>query len=148
MTNGKGIMKALGLFTAGFVSGAIIFGGLVAWRYSLMFRDLYFTGILSNANTAYMIRADRQEQLLKTIETNIRQCVVSADALWKTDEGRLPAFWYVQRYYQSFDLSVPEDIRTILDNLPPRPLTSYEKSKFQEETEWLQTDQNAPFKPK
>ncbi len=148
MANRKGILKAVGLFTAGFVSGAIILGGLVAWRYSQMFRDLYFTGILSNTNTAYMIRADRQEQLLKNIETNIRQCVVSADALWKTDEGRLPAFWYVQRYYQSFDLSVPEDIKDILDNLPPRPLTTYEKSQIQEEAEQLQAEKNNPAQPK
>ncbi len=147
MANRKGIFKGVGLFAAGFVSGAIIFGGLVAWRYSQMFRELYFTGILSNANTAYMIRADRQEQLLKNIETNIRQCVVSADSLWKNDEGRLPAFWYVQRYYRSFDLSVPEDIKNILDSLPPRPLTSYEKSQLQEEAEQLQIEQNAPADP-
>jgi hypothetical protein len=134
-------------YPAGFASGAIIFGGLVAWRYSQMFRDLYFTGILSNANNAFMIRSDRQEQLLKNIEINIRQCVVSADSLWKKDEGRLPAFWYVQRYYRSFDMSVPEDIKNILDSLPPHPLTSYEKSQFQEEAKQLQTEQNALADP-
>ncbi|MHC4534083.1 MAG: hypothetical protein ACYS6K_09030 [Planctomycetota bacterium] len=148
MANRKGILKAIGLFTAGFVSGAIIFGGLIAWGYSRTFKEQYYTGILSNANTAYMIRADRQEQLLKNIETNIHQCVVSVDKLWGTDENRLPALWYVQRYYRSFDLSVPDEIRTILDNLPPRPLTSYEKSKFQEEAEQLQTEQNTPAEPK
>ena len=148
MANRKGILKAIGLFTAGFIAGAILFGGLIAWSYSRMFKEQYYTGILSNANTAYMIRADRQEQLLKNIETNIRQCVVSVDKLWGTDENRLPALWYVQRYYQSFDLSVPEDIRSIFDNLPPRPLTSYEKSKFQEEAEQLQIEQNTPAEPK
>ncbi|MBC8471639.1 MAG: hypothetical protein H8D56_19425 [Planctomycetes bacterium] len=148
MANRKGIFKAVGLFTAGFVFGAIILGGLVAWGYSRMFRDQYYNGILSNANTAYMIRSDRQEQLLKNIETNIRQCVVSADSLWKNDEDRLPAFWYVQRYYQSFDLSVPEDIKDILDSLPPRPLTSYEKSQLQEEAKQLQAEKNNPAQPK
>jgi hypothetical protein len=148
MADRKGILRAVGLFTAGLVSGAVIFGGLVAWRYSLMFRELYFTGILTNTNIAFMIRADRQEQLLENMETNIRQCVVSADSLWKTDEGRLPSFWYVQRYYQAFDLSVPEDIRGILDSLPPRPLTSYEKSQLQEEVEQLQAEQNTSAHPK
>jgi len=147
MANRKGIFKGVGLFTAGFVSGAIIFGGLIAWGYSRMFRDQYYIGILNNTDTAYMIRADRQEQLLKNIETNIRQCVVSADSLWKSDEGRLPAFWYVQRYYQSFDLSVPEDIKDILDSLPPRPLTSYEKSQLQDEAEQLQAEKNNPAQP-
>ncbi len=148
MANRKGLLKAVGLFAAGFVLGAIILGGLIAWGYSRMFRDQYYIGILNNTDTAFMIRADRQEQLLKNTETNIRQCVVSADALWKSDENRLPAFWYVQRYYQSFDLSVPEDIRSILDSLPPRPLTSYEKSKIQEEAKQLRTEQNIPADPK
>jgi hypothetical protein len=144
MANRKAILKAVGLFTAGFVLGAIIFGGLIAWGYSRMFRDQYYIGILNNTDTAFMIRADRQEQLLKNTETNIRQCVVSADSLWKTDEGRFPAFWYVQRYYQKFDLPVPEDIRSILDSLPPRPLTTHEKSKIQEEAEQPRTEQNTP----
>jgi hypothetical protein len=148
MAGRKGILKAVGLFTVGFVSGAIIFGGLVVWNSSKMFKEQYYTGILSNANTAYMIRADRQEQLLKNIETNLRQCVISVDKLWSADDNRLPALWYVQRYYQSFDLSVPEDIRAILDSLPPRPLTTYEKSKIQEEAEQLQTEQNTPAEPK
>ena len=121
MANLKGKLKAVGLFAAGFLAGAILVGGLVSWRYFQMFKDQYYTGILSNANTAFMIRADREEELLKTIETNIQQCIVSADSLWGTDEDRLSAFWYVQRYYQNFGLSVPENIKAILDNLPPRP---------------------------
>ncbi len=147
MASRKGIFKAIGLFLAGFVCGAVIFGGLIVWGYSRMFREQYYTGILSNANTVYMIRAGRQEQLLKNIDTNLRQCVLSVDKLWGTDEKRLPALWYVQRYYQSFDLSVPEDIKDILESLPPRPLTSYEKSKIKEEAEQLQTDQKAPADP-
>lgn len=144
MANLKGKLKTFVLLALGFLAGAVLVGGLVVWRYSVMFKELYYMGILSNANTAFMIRAERQEQLLKTIETNIRQCLVSADSLWGTDEGRLPAFWYVQRYYQRFDLSVPEDIRAILDNLPPPPLTSRERKQLQEETEQLQAEQVAP----
>ena len=147
MANRKGIFKGVGLFAAGFVSGAVILGGLIVWGYSRMFRDQYYIGILNNTDTAFMIRADHQEQLLKNIETNLRQCVVSVDKLWGADEKRLPALWYVHRYYQKFDLSVPEDIRSILDGLPPRPLTSCEKSKMKEEAEQLQTEQNAPTEP-
>jgi hypothetical protein len=147
MAGRKGIFKGVGLFTAGFVLGAVILGGLIAWGYSRMFRDQYYIGILNNIDTAFMIRADRQEQLLKNIEINLRQCVVSVDKLWGTDEKRLPALWYVQRYYQKFDLSVPEDIRSILESLPPRPLTSCEKSKIKEEAEQLQTEQNTPADP-
>ncbi len=144
MANLKGKLKTVVLLALGFLAGAVLVGGLVVWRYSVMFKELYYTGILSNANTVFMIRAERQEQLLKTIETNIRQCIVSANSLWGTDEGRLPAFWYVQQYYQRFDLSVPEDIRAILDSLPPPPLTSRERKQLQEEAEQLQAEQVAP----
>ena len=52
MASRKGILKAIGLFTAGFIAGATLFGGLVALGYSRMFKEQYYTGILSNAHTA------------------------------------------------------------------------------------------------
>lgn len=121
MANRKRRLKALGLFTVVFLSGTVLGGGLVAWRYLQMFKQQYYTEILSIANTAYMIRADLQEELLKNIESNIQQCVVSADSLWGNDEARLGAFRYVQRYYERYKLPVPDDIKSILAKLPPDP---------------------------
>lgn len=121
MANRKRRLKALGLFTVVFLSGTVLGGGLVGWRYFQMFKQQYYTGILSNANTAYMIRADFQEELLKNIEGNIQQCVISADSLWGNDENRLNAFWYVQRYYEKYKLPVPDNIKSILSELPPDP---------------------------
>ena len=126
MANRKRRLKAFGLFTAVFLFGTVLGGGLVAWRYYQMFKQQYYDGILSNANTAYMIRAEVQGELLKNIESNIQQCVISADSLWSNDEARLTAFWYVKRYYEKYKLSVPAEIKPILDALPPRPLTSCE----------------------
>ena len=147
MANRKGKLKAVGLLAVGFLTGAILVGGLVAWRYFQMFKEQYYTGILSNANTALMIRAAQEEELLRNLETNIRQCVAAADSLWGNDEDRLSAFWLVQRYYERFDLSVPKDIKPILDRLPPRPLTSCERHQQQEEAEQQQAEQTAPADP-
>ena len=121
MANRKGKLKAVGLIAVGFLMGSILVGGLVAWRYFQMFKQQYYTGILSNAHTAYMIRANLEEELLKNIEGNIQQCVVSADSLWGNDENRLGAFWYVQRYYEKYKLTVPDNIKSILVKLPPDP---------------------------
>jgi len=121
MANRKGKLKTVGLIVVGFLTGSILVGGLVAWRYFQMFKQQYYTGILSNTNTAYMIRADLKEELLKNIEGNIQQCIVSADSMWGKDENRLDAFWYVQRYYEKYKLPIPDNIKSILDALPPDP---------------------------
>lgn len=68
-----------------------------------------------------MLRADLQNDLLKNIEDNIRQCIVSADSLWGDDKNRLNTFWYVQRYYEKYKLSIPDNIKGILSELPPDP---------------------------
>ncbi|NIA07419.1 MAG: hypothetical protein GWP14_07270 [Actinobacteria bacterium] len=126
MASRRGRLKGVGLIILGFVAGAVLAGGFVAWSYFQLFKRQYYDGILSNANTAYMIRAGREKDLLKGIEDNMQQCVVAADAMWGENKTRLAAFWLVQRYYEKFDLPIPEDVRPILDGLPPRPLTSCE----------------------
>ncbi len=126
MANRKGIFKALGLLTAGFLLGAIIAGLLVAMAYSKMFRQRYYDVILSNTSNAFMIRAERQEELLKLIEGNIQGCILSADFLSGDDERRLNAFWYVQRYYEKYKIPVPDEIKSIFAQLPPDP----RKEKF------------------
>ena len=121
MANRKRRLKAVGLFTVVFLSGTVLGGGLVAWRFFQLFKQQYYDGILSNANTAYMIRAEVQEKLLKNIESNIQQSVISADSLWGNDDARLNAFWYVQRYYEKYKLPAPDNIKSILAELPPDP---------------------------
>ena len=102
-------MKAAGLFIIGFLSGAIIAGGLVAWQYSQMFRQKYYMEILNNAYTANMVRAGLQEDMLKNMDNNIQQFVICANSLWGKDEKRLNAFWYVQRYYEKYNFPVWRD---------------------------------------
>jgi peroxiredoxin len=121
MANPKGKLRTVGLIALGFLMGSILGGGLIAWRYYQMFKQQYYTEILSIANTAYMIREDLQDELLKNIEGNIQQCIVSADSMWGNDEDRLNAFWYVQRYYERYKLVVPDNIKSILGELPPDP---------------------------
>ena len=85
---------------------------------------MYYSQLSEVTNTAYMIRAGRQDELVKNAEASIAQCVVVADATWGDSEQRLGSFWFVQRYYEKFNLEVPADVKPILAKLPPRPLTS------------------------
>jgi hypothetical protein len=128
-----GKLKVIAIFGIGFLAGAILIGGLAVRRYSVMFRNLYYSQILEVTNTAYMIRAGREEELVKNAEAGIRQGVAVAYSLWGDNKARLGSFWYAQRYYHQFGIDVPADIQPILNNLPSRPLTSCEKRKIQEE---------------
>lgn len=121
MANRKGKLKTVGLITVAFLTGSTLCGGLIAWQYLKVFKQQYYYTILSNASFAHMIRDGREEELLKNIETNIRQGMMSVDSLRGNDENRLSAFWYVQRYYERYKLPVPDDIKGILAKLPPDP---------------------------
>lgn len=117
----KGRLKTVGCFGIGFLTGAILVGGLIAVQYGRVFREQYYSDIADLTNTAYMIRAGREDDLAKNAEASIQQCVMAADSLWGDTEARLDTFWYVQRYYQQFNLNMPDDIKGILDGLPPDP---------------------------
>ncbi len=114
-------VKMVGAGIGSFILGAIVGGGLIVWGYAEAFRNEFYMKLLELTNTAYHIRSGRQQELLKTCEESLRQCVPAADSLWGDDEARLPAFWYVQTYYQDFELEVPVEVKPILDRLPPRP---------------------------
>jgi hypothetical protein len=145
VANKKGKLKALGLFAIGFLAGAILFGGLIAWRYATFFRDQYYFRILDETNVVFMIRAGREEELVKNIEASLRQCVPAANSLWGDTEARLSSFWSVQRYYEKFGIDVPAEVQPILKRLPPRPLTFCEMRKPQEEkTEPNEADPENP----
>ena len=62
MANRKRRMKAVVLFTVVFFSGAILGGGLVAWRYFKMFKQQYYAGILSNARIGWYEAGKRKSK--------------------------------------------------------------------------------------
>jgi hypothetical protein len=113
--------KTIGIFGLGVVVGAILVGGLIALRQGKAFKEQYYSDISELVNTAYMIRDGRENQLAHNTEANIQQCVVAADSLWGDTEARLSALWYLQRYYQQFNIDIPNDVNTILTRLPPEP---------------------------
>ncbi len=114
-------LKSLGLLGFGFVIGAVIVGGPVWWRSSVMFRDQYFSQLLEVTSNASMVRAGHANELVKNAEASIRQCVPAANSLWGDHEARVPSFRYAQRYYERFNLEVPAELKPIFAALPPAP---------------------------
>ncbi len=114
-------LKSLGLLGLGFVIGAVIVGGLLLWRSSVMFRDQYYSQLLEVTSNAAMIRAGHANEMVKNAEASIRQCIPTANSLWGDHEARLPSFRYAQRYYERFDLEVPAELKPIFAVLPPAP---------------------------
>jgi hypothetical protein len=132
MASKKGILKAIGLILAGFLVGAILAGGLIAWQWTVFFKDWGYMRIIEETHIVSMIRGGREKELIKTIELNLPQWVADINSVRGNSKIRLASLWSVQRYYETFDINVPAEIQPILKNLPPHPLTSCEIKKNQE----------------
>ena len=142
MAGTKRIFKSITLLLIGFLAGSVLVGGFLVWNYGRFFRQNYYMGIANGANVVTMIRANRQDELIKITEENLAQCVTAADKLYGNHPDRLGTLWAVQRYYEKFNLPVPEAIKPILDKLPKRPLTSCELKRIPELNKKETTEQN------
>ncbi|HBG28816.1 MAG: hypothetical protein A2Y10_06860 [Planctomycetes bacterium GWF2_41_51] len=133
MENKKRKLKAVGIFMLGFLAGGILLGGAALWNFNRFYTRQYYSQIQDVTNTAFMIRAGRTDELLKNIDSAIPGCVAAANKFGDTtahSKERLQCFWFVQKYYDRFDVNVPAQIQPILSGLPPRPLTSCDIKKL------------------
>ncbi len=137
------ILKPALLILAGCLLGSLFTGALLVVHYGTFFQEQYYLGILDNTNVAYLIRAGRQEELLRNIDANLTECVLAADKLYGSDQKRLPTFWFIQRYYQTYDIPIPEQIAPILQSLPARPLSSCKLKELPQTTHLTDADQRA-----
>lgn len=140
----KGILKGVGIFVFGFLAGGILLGGAALWNFSRFHVMQYHLQIQEMTNTAFMIRAGRTDELLKNIDSAIPVFVAQAneyEGAWDSEE-RLQCLWFIQKYYDRFDINVPAQIQPILNGLPPRPLTSCDIKKSKAE----ESDCNKPVK--
>jgi hypothetical protein len=142
MAGTKKIFKSIVLFLAGFIAGSVLVRGFLVWNYSRLFVHSYYTSIANSAYVVTMIRANRQEELIKNTEESMVRGVEMTDKHFRNYPDRLWAFWWVQSYYEKFKLPVPETIKPILDKLPKRPLTSCELKQIREPNKIENAEQN------
>jgi hypothetical protein len=117
----KAKTKVAVTFVCGFLAGAIIVGGLVVWRYAIMFRQFYLTQVAGQVYTAREIYAGRSKQLGEHIVQSLPQYVLAVDQLFGKSKKRLGILWQTQQFYEENSITIPENIAGILASLPPRP---------------------------
>lgn len=108
-------------FGCGFLAGAIVVGGLVVWRYTIMFRQFHLTQVAGQVYSVREIYAGRSKQLGEQIVQSLPQYVLAVDQLFGKNQKRLGILWQTQRFYEENSIPVPENIAGILESLPPRP---------------------------
>jgi hypothetical protein len=132
MASKKGVLKAIGLISLGFLVGAIVAGGLFLWSGAVTVGNFFYSEMFDATNTAFMIRTGHEKDVVENIESYLRQSVPFIVRMPVNKKKRLGTLWYVQRYYERFDINVPAEIQPILNNLPPRPSTSCEINKLRD----------------
>ncbi len=89
-----------------------------------VFANQYLIGMMDQANVALHIRAGKQIELLANIEAALPSYVLAVDGGFREHTGSTNALWMVKAYYERNQISIPTEIRGILDSLPPKPPTS------------------------
>lgn len=121
----KALMLA-GVFALGGVVATVAmwFGILLPAREGAQM--IYASGLEGMAQTAMMIRRDKQKQLLANIDMALPQWVEATHSFGDHDYTRW-SLWQVRDYYQTCNVPVPPEISQILASLatrPPRPPSS------------------------
>ena len=115
-------------FLAGLLFGLAI-AAIPLWQSARLFKQNYINSLLDQTNVAYMIAAGRSEELLKNIERQLPQYLLTLEHIWGQDDQTLQAYWFIQKFYKDNAISVPNDIAPILAAIPPRPPKSCELQK-------------------
>ena len=88
-----------------------------------MIREQYVAGVVGQVRTAEQIRGGTGSEVARRIEQNLPQHVLWLERTFDR-EALLPAFWSVRDFYLKTGTPVPEEIQSILSELPPTPASS------------------------
>jgi hypothetical protein len=119
-------VKAFLIFVVGLVVGSIatfiVIGKITQRQFALQ----YSTDVIEQAVLAIELRANKQEELAKRIETRLPSYVLAIHQnpeLRDAPNAQL-ALWRVKEFYIVNSIAVPDEISGILNNLPAEPPTS------------------------
>src|SRR5258708_2874312 len=109
---------------AGFVLGVVAMWILVKQTTAKVFANQYLVGVMDQANVALHIRAGKQMELLANIEAALPSYVLAVDEGFRGHVGSTNALWMVKAYYERNKIVIPQEIKGIMDSLPPKPPTA------------------------
>ncbi|OQY03429.1 MAG: hypothetical protein B6I25_08055 [Planctomycetales bacterium 4572_13] len=121
------------VFVAGGVLGLVL--SSVMWkRYAMS--PYYNLGLLEIAIDAQQLSQGREDEVLKR---KVRVIPVLTEAYYNhyykwmpDDDSRYTSLWQVQKYYEISGDEIPSQLKSILESLPPKPLSSCELKRLEE----------------
>ncbi len=81
---------------------------------------------LDQVNVLSHLKGGKGDELMKTLEEKLPQWAAAIPKAIQDSQRVNEVLWQVQRYYEAYGVEIPEELRPVLDALPPRPPTSCE----------------------
>ena len=118
----KSKAKVLAIFTAGLLVGALAMFLVMGSINQRQFADHYAMSVIEQASLGTELRAHRQDEVAKRIESSLPSYVLAIhQSKWLQSAPRSQsALRRVKDFYEINSLPVPEDISGILNNLPSK----------------------------
>lgn len=109
---------------AGFALGAVATWFVVRQKTLNVFAIQYLSGVMDQANVALHIRAGKQTELLANIQAALPGYVLVVQDAFRGYAGSTNALWMIKAYYERNEIVIPQEIKGILNTLPPKPPTA------------------------
>lgn len=91
--------------------------------YSDMLESRHAIMALDQVNVLSHLKSGKGEELMITLEEKLPEWAASIPSIIRNPQRANEVLWQVQRYYEKYEVEIPEALRPVLDTLPPRPPT-------------------------
>lgn len=122
--NGK--LKTPLIFIAGLIFGSVATFIVIGKITQRQFAIQYSTDVIEQAVLAIELRANKQGEIARRIETRLPGYVLAIHQNKELQDAPNAqyALWRVKEFYTVNSIAVPDEISGILNNLPAEPPTS------------------------
>ena len=118
-------VKILVALAVGIVAGVlatwVFVGRSMARTSGHAFAQQYLVAVMDQANVALKIRAQKQMELVATIEASLPEAVLTINEIFRDRPDSTNALWMIKAYYERNSIVVPSEIKDILAALPSKP---------------------------
>ena len=113
-------VKLLAIFLVGILTGALAVFFVAGRINQKQYADHYALGLIEQTFLGTEIRAGRQDEVARRIESNLPSYVLAIHQnKWLQSDLSTTALHSVKNFYEINSLAVPDNISGILNGLPP-----------------------------
>lgn len=114
---------AAACFVLGCAAGALGNYVPLTRHYNRFLESQHAIMALDQLNVLSHLKGGKGEELMGTIEERLPQWAAGIPTLIQNPQRATEVLWQVQRYYERFEVAVPETLQPMLAALPPCPPT-------------------------